>query len=67
MEWMARVFDLSDDGLSVKTCYGATQYGAESNAREWIGEQSVKQPGRTFYVFDDGTDAPEPETHSVKA
>jgi hypothetical protein len=67
MEWQARVYALTDEYFAEKCCYSSTEHGAEQLAREWIRFQNEKQTGRTFYVFDDGTDAPEPDTHSVKA
>jgi hypothetical protein len=68
LQWSARIYGLADEsGIAQFTTYGPTQSEAELRAREWVDMQTHKRPGRTFYVFDDGTDAPEPDTHSVKA
>jgi hypothetical protein len=61
--WDARIYRLSDDhGMAVGSVHGGTEAEALREAREWIEDANRTQQGHTLYAFDDGTEAPEPET-----
>lgn len=65
--WSAAVIRLSDDALIEPVVFAQTEDEVVYMARDVIADLQNKPEGHKFYVFDDGTDAPAPDQHSVKA